>query len=191
MLFLHLNPYRHQTLSFYFYGPQRIRLLLISFQGANWLLNECGSSYFNINPTSAIPTSLHGSFQKLDIDSEQNMWVLFCAFLSILLFQNLWSTHYPTCTLFWKWPHCTLTLRPMWPQIVEDDVATTTALEILDSFIASLVLVTKMQMLDFLISSWCSRHNIRSSVMFMKVRSPYQLLSPTNYQEIPKQLDTS
>ncbi len=47
--------------------------LLISSQGANWLLNESGSSYFNNrNPTSTLSTSSHGSSQKLDKDSKHN-----------------------------------------------------------------------------------------------------------------------
>ncbi len=55
------------------YGFQGIRSLLISFQKTNWLLNQSGNSYFNNrNLTSAIPTSLHGSFHKLDRGLEQN-----------------------------------------------------------------------------------------------------------------------
>jgi hypothetical protein len=35
VLFLNLNPFNHQTLLFYFYGPQGIKPFLISSQGGN------------------------------------------------------------------------------------------------------------------------------------------------------------
>jgi hypothetical protein len=58
-----------------------------------FLLNEptnylmSGNSYFNNkNPTSAIPTSLHGYFQKLDKDSKHNRWMWFYTLHNIPLF---------------------------------------------------------------------------------------------------------
>jgi len=77
------------------------------------------------------------------------------------------------------------------PQKLTKMMATTTsAHEIIDSFIISYDLVPKMQTLDLLFPSWRSWHNEKSSSRF-KRRSLDGLPSPTDYYQNPNKIFTS
>ncbi len=135
--------------------------LLISSQGANWLLNESGSSYFNNrNPTSTLSTSSHGSFQKLDKDSKHNRWMWSSTLHSIPLFPK--SLELSLSNMYFLLKMTPLHTHIKTPKLSEMMLPQQPLLKYLIHSSFPLCWSLKMKMLNLLIYSWHSWHNGRS-----------------------------